>query len=475
MAALTGLHLTPALAAALEALGWSGTDPEVKEAVPTAARGHDLALIVPAAPGYLAPVLGGIFSRLPPGQITLLLCPAVLLDELGRLSTMLTRETGHRVHLAHRTARASRQLGVKAVDILVTTPDIALSLHRQSKLPLETVAAVFLAWPESWDDEEGLSALMQDLGKETQRVVASSAPAKIVDLAERYVRRALTIGGPAMGQDPVGPVRVVAVPWVRRVTALTGLLELLDPASAVVWTLDRSQHQAIAQAIPLAESNVRVVVGDAPSAEVVVAFDPPSPTRLRQLLRAGEVVLLSPPGTEAYLARIAAPRRPLPLPGALDAVTTRAAARRSAIVRAIESGPIDLGLATLAPLFERFEAPTVAAALFELWTGAAAGPGATLPPDIPATAKVYVGIGKKDGATVNDLVAVLTKEVRLDRGKIGRVELRESYMLVELPAQEAERVVSALNGTTIRRRRVTARVDRGTPGRPPARAPRPRR
>jgi ATP-dependent RNA helicase DeaD len=93
-------------------------------------------------------------------------------------------------------------------------------------------------------------------------------------------------------------------------------------------------------------------------------------------------------------------------------------------------------------------------------------------PDIPATARVFVGIGKKDGATVNDIVAVLTKEVRVERGKIGRVELRDAFALVELPAQDAERVAGALNGTTIRRRRVTARVDRGAPtarGAPPAR------
>ena len=84
-------------------------------------------------------------------------------------------------------------------------------------------------------------------------------------------------------------------------------------------------------------------------------------------------------------------------------------------------------------------------------------------------------MGKKDGATVNDLVAVLTKELRVERGKIGRVELRDAYALVEIPAQEAERVASALNGVTIRRRRVTARVDRGGPARPPAKRPPARR
>jgi hypothetical protein len=68
-------------------------------------------------------------------------------------------------------------------------------------------------------------------------------------------------------------------------------------------------------------------------------------------------------------------------------------------------------------------------------------------------------------------VAILTKDVRVERGKIGRVELRDAFALVEVPAEEAERVATALNGTTIRRKRVIARVDRG--GGRPARPVRP--
>jgi hypothetical protein len=117
---------------------------------------------------------------------------------------------------------------------------------------------------------------------------------------------------------------------------------------------------------------------------------------------------------------------------------------------------------TLAPLFERYDGAAVAAALFELWSAGGSTPTPATVPDIPAVAKVFVGVGKKDGATVNDLVAVLTKEVRVDRSRIGRVELRDGFMLVEIPAQDAERVAEALNRTTIRRKRVTARVDRGT-------------
>jgi hypothetical protein len=129
---------------------------------------------------------------------------------------------------------------------------------------------------------------------------------------------------------------------------------------------------------------------------------------------------------------------------------------------------------TLAPLFERYDPAAVAAALFELWTATPTAPAAAPPPEVPATARIYVGVGKKDGATVNDLVAVLTKEVRVERGKIGRVELRDAYALVELPAHEAEAIARALSGATIRRKRITARVDRG-PAKPARNARTPQR
>ena len=478
MAGLEELHLAPQIAAALERLGWTAADPLVREAAPTAARGHNLVAVAPPAPAYAAPALAGMLSRLGPQRGGLLLCPAVQLEDWGTLVHTLAGGAGIRVQIAHVAARATRRLKAGTVDLLVTTPETALALHTRSALQMETLASVLLAWPEAWEEAESLAPLMADLPKESQRIVLSGAPERVADLVERYARRALTLGAPTEPAGPTGPVRTVAVPWARRAAALGELVELLDPASISVWTADRAQHAAIGRAVALAEPELQLSTGDAPAAEVVIAFDPPSPARLRQLLAAGEVVLLVPPGTEGYVAMIAAPQRPLRLSGLVETVTSTASAKRSVIVRALESARPERALLTLAPLFERYDPSAVAAALFELWSGAAEATAATLPaplPDIPATAKIYVGVGKKDGATVNDLVAVLTKELRVERGKIGRVELRDAYALVEIPAQEAEKVASALNGVTIRRRRVTARVDRGGPARPPAKRPPARR
>jgi ATP-dependent RNA helicase DeaD len=366
-----------------------------------------------------------------------------------------------------------RRLKSDAVDLVITTPEAALRLLGRSALGVEAITALVLAWPESWADEEAITPLMQDLPKETQRVIYTSA-AEVDALVERYARKAAPARAPGLDAGPTGPVRTVTAPWARRVAALADVVEMLDPASMVIWTLDRSYHAAIAHAVGLSEPELRLVTGEAPKAETILAFDLPTGARLQQLAAAGEVVMLIPPGAESYVARIAKPQRAIALPGVVDAVTSRASEQRAAIVRTLEAGTPDRAILTLAPLFERHDPTAVAAALFELWSRStpANAPATAQAPaersESSTTAKIYVGVGKKDGATANDLVAVLTKDLRVQKENIGRIELRDAYSLVEIPAPDAEKIALALNGVTIRRRRVTARVDKG-PSRPPRR------
>ncbi|HTO73118.1 MAG TPA: DbpA RNA binding domain-containing protein, partial [Gemmatimonadales bacterium] len=69
-----------------------------------------------------------------------------------------------------------------------------------------------------------------------------------------------------------------------------------------------------------------------------------------------------------------------------------------------------------------------------------------------------------DGGTANDLVGCLTRECRVDRTQIGRIELRETFSLIEVPAADAEKIADRLTGISIRQRRVTARVDTAAAG-----------
>jgi ATP-dependent RNA helicase DeaD len=458
------LHLTPPIAATLGQMGWKPDDPFAREAAPTAARGHNLVAVTPPAPAYATAAVAGLLSRVEQGTRALVLCPGAQLGEWGALLYQVARGSNLRVQVAHGTARVMRQLRADAVDVVVTSPEAALILVGRSALRMEAAAGLFLAWPESWPEEDTLTPLMQDLPKDTQRIIYTSESTRINSLVERYASKALTLELAGLGRAPVGPVRTVSVPWSRRVPALAELAELIDPTALSIWTVDRRYHGAISQVIAVKEPEVRLVTGDAPPGGTVVAFDLPTPERLRQLLSAGEVVLLVPPGTEGYVGRIAAPRRPLQLPGVLEEVRSAEGVQRAAIVKAIENGKWQRSLLTLAPLFERHDPTAVAAALFELWSGAAQPP-MPRPADVPATSRIYASVGKKDGVTANDFVAVLTKELGVDRTWIGRIELRDAYSLIEIPALEAERLAAALNGVMVRRKRVTARVDRG-PHRP---------
>jgi len=458
-------HLLASVATALDHLGWSPDDAAMRDAAPTAARGHNLVAVTPPAPVYATPAVAGALSRVGNGKRMLLLCPPAQLDEWGQLVYGLAEGSTIRSHVAAGTARAMRLIRAGEVGVLISSMSIASTLVGRSALRMDTVGSLLVAWPESWTDEEGLIPLMQDLPKEAQRIIYTANRNRVNALTERYARKALTVQMASVPTAPT-PARTVSAAWGGRLRAVTDLIELLDPVSLAIWTLDRSHHRSIAERISLRESVAQLVTRGPVTAQTIIAFDLPTGERLRELAEGGEVVLLVPPGAEGYVASIADPRRPIQLPGAVDAALAAEAAQRSRIGQAIAAGGLEHSVATLAPLFERHDPVSVAAALFKLWTGSPES-SATPVRQESTISRIYVGAGKKDGVTPNDLVAVLTKELKVNREKIGRIELRDSFSLIEIPSAEAEQVARGLNGATIRRRRVTARVDRGRtkPGR----------
>jgi ATP-dependent RNA helicase DeaD len=132
--------------------------------------------------------------------------------------------------------------------------------------------------------------------------------------------------------------------------------------------------------------------------------------------------------------------------------------------RAVRDAALWPGMLALGPLFEKHDPASVAAALYGLWAAEPRKPpSAAEGPEPGATVKIWVGAGKRDQVAVSDIVGMLTNEVRIDRGSIGKVDLRESFSLIEVPAAAAERIASAIGGRTLRGRRLTARVDRKGP------------
>jgi ATP-dependent RNA helicase DeaD len=153
---------------------------------------------------------------------------------------------------------------------------------------------------------------------------------------------------------------------------------------------------------------------------------------------------------------------PLALPSAGDRAQDRAAALRAQIAARLAQGDVDAELAVLSPLFEEHEPALVAGALLALSRAPSAiSETPTAAPQQPGWSKLFVTVGRKDKASAKDLVGALIKEAGLQKGQIGKIDVRDSFSLVDIAATAIEQAVQRLSGVTIRGRRVAARPDRG--------------
>ena len=77
--------------------------------------------------------------------------------------------------------------------------------------------------------------------------------------------------------------------------------------------------------------------------------------------------------------------------------------------------------------------------------------------------RVYIAAGRRMGMRPADLVGAIANEAHVNPRGIGAIEIADGFSIVELPERDAERVIEALRGATLRGRRVTVRRDDGRP------------
>lgn len=474
MSGLVELHLSPAIAGVLDSLGYTAADAAVRDQAPAAARGTNLALAWPPAACYATPALAGLVSALAQSSRTaLLLAPEHALDEWAAVLLPLAQAASIATLVSATPARATRRLRAGQLRLLLTTPAAALALLERSALKADQLGHVVLLWPEWFEDAEPLVPLMQDVSAEAQRIVVLAEPREGHPVIERYARKALLTGplsptGVFVPQAPT--LRMVPTSWSGRAAALAGLLEAEDPSTTVIWCADRTGLAQVRTTLAVADPTVTVMTGDATAAALIVAWDIPTAERLAQLRTQGDVVVLAPSTAGRYLNRIVTRLTIVAVHGGADAARSRAATRRARVTAELDRGDLDGELLALAPLFERYDPARIAAALYRMNGTAPLAPSATAPtalpapsaPAVPAVARLWIGIGKKDGVTPADIVGTLTKELGLDGGSVGKIEIREMFSLVEVPAAGADELVRRLTGRTIRRKKVVAKLDGGS-------------
>jgi ATP-dependent RNA helicase DeaD len=432
------------------------------DAAPVIARGHNLAVLIPPVPAAALPYLQAIPETRPTLIVTADADRAVaLLEACPRAPSLAVSGL----------ARAQRQLAAGLPRFLFVSAGDALQLLKRSALKAAEFQTVVLAWPEQLDEEgrEALETVMAEVARDSQRMILVAAAGADSDaLVQRYAFKTVTFGFPpnetseAPAPATLGAASFVVARPAQFEATRRRILDALDPESD--------------QAVTIAACPVSREAAEQLALAAAGAATGP----------AHRLVLIVEPSQLPWLKTVFAPLGVLRLPAALDALEQRAEAVRARLARTIETRNLDRELFLIGPLLERFDPAEVAAAALHIGQppaqtaegapepGRPSGTDASVP-GVPAWAKLWVGVGRKDSVRPGDVLGAIVGEAKLAADRVGKIEVRELYSLVEIQAEDAERVVRALTGTNLRGRRVTARVDRGhapssgpRPGRPGA-------
>lgn len=274
--------------------------------------------------------------------------------------------------------RASR---VTPPAIVVGPPEIIMGLMTRSRLKLDGVNALVLAWVGA---SPALEAVLVDVPKDADRtIVTSSLTPDVEALVERYARRARRVAGTPPAA-PLATARYVTVTDDTRASSLRRVLDDLDPPSAIIWTrTDRSERQAreLLDALGYSDSTASVQVARgaiSESAALVVLYDVP--------LDAGEMteILQSAPVQIVALAqRSELPRLPGAKPLTLSGPLERATQRVEELRRVLEAGVPASETTWLQPLLDSYDGIEIAAAAIHLLERERRAPPPPPPPPRP--------------------------------------------------------------------------------------------
>ena len=76
-----------------------------------------------------------------------------------------------------------------------------------------------------------------------------------------------------------------------------------------------------------------------------------------------------------------------------------------------------------------------------------------------ATARLYVGAGRKAKMRPADLVGAITGEAGIDAKAIGTIQIADRFSLVEVPEELADGIITALRAATIKGKKIQVRRD----------------
>ena len=490
---------------ALSAEGFEEPTEFQRAAIPLLRRGNNVLGAVGPGAGTLLAYGTAILERIEPlggraGALVLVPTAAAatgLAESLGRLAAA----TGHSVG-----ALRGAWLFPERCDVLFATPSDVKSAVDGSSLTLEGVQILVVDGVSAIETISGLDtlgALFEYVNAGAQRVVLSQPVTEsTVSLVATHVAKAVrvpptpAITGEAAKPPERGELRF-RITGDDKVEALAPLVsELLDDDARHVLLFCRSADRAadvgdyltlhgFMAGAPGDEAGARLARVDtlsarealndstSPTAVATVSLDCPADvdTMDRRHGAGGQATVLLLPREVPHFrdtARRTGYRvRPLPPPESV--VEGRIGEIRSRLEEAATRGDLAPLYLILEPLLERFSPQELAAAALALLVprpADAAAPTSKTARAEKATGadgwtRLFVSIGEMEGVEPRDLLGTLAGESGVDGSSFGKIEIHDTYSLVEVRPSDAEMVIKAVNGTSIRGRSARVDYDRG--------------
>lgn len=501
------LGLAPELAAAATAAGFDEPTPVQQQSVPVLRRGGNVVLHAGSGSGVTAAYVLGLLDRLRTQTVD---APE---GDGGILRPRILVVTPTEDRAAH-VARTFARLGggnppVRALTLAWAaggTPAIVVGSAgtvgrsvRESTLKLDVVEAILfdrLATTFKLEEPALVETIAASVPAAAQRVVTFTGPARSVErFVESHARRALTVPPrsleePAAPAASTGTLAYVVATREQKPAALARVLRRPRPEPPIVTTRSRRGVTELRQELALrgfasdgpdTEVRIRAVTDVGPAA--LIAYDVPvDATQLGAMDLKDGLVLVEPDQLPHLRALAADVNVGLKAIGAGRAVRGSVAAFRDAVRHALHEEDLDAQVTLLEPLLEQHDAVEVAAALSAMLRTrrAEAEPEAAKPEaagDKPlAFVRLFVSAGNRDNIRPGDLVGAITGEASVTGEEVGRIEIRDTFSVVEVASGVADKVIKALNGTTLRGRSLRVDYDRrGAPAPRPPRLGRPAR
>lgn len=534
MTSFAELGLNAAIHQTLAKMGYESPTPIQREAIPPIMAGQDI--VGQAATGtgktaaFALPMIHKLAAAQPAGKQRhprgLVLTPTrELALQVAEAIQSYGQALGIRTLAIYGGQAFEQQVrGLKrGIDIVVATPGRALDHLRQQTLKLQAVEVAVLDEADEMLDMgfiEDIEAILTSTSANRQTVMFSATmPARVEAIAKRHLKdpaRVKIAKTPAnKGELPAVQQSVYVVPRIHKATALTRLIEVEKPRSAIIFCRTRSEvdelvsklgsqgqrveplHGGMSQAqrervlkkLRAAEVNLVIATDvaarglDIDHLTHVFNFDVPAAAesyvhRIGRVGRAGRegiAITLADPRDKRLLRnieqvtgqRLTAGR----LPTQADMHARRLEQLQNKLRELIEAGNNDRYLSIIENLGEEFELIDVALAAVKL----AEGPGADEVADIPSPPadsepmiRLSINAGRQAGIRPKDLVGAITGELGVSSRAIGAIRISDRVSLVEVRASLADRVITMLGNTTLKGQKV--RVKKSAPQEHKARA-----